>query len=301
MTKAVFTTRVSPSYDDLPELYYHFPKQYLKRVEETVGDWIVYYEPSRTGGGSSRREGRKVYFATAKITGVRNDPDRPGHYYADIAEYLEFDNPVPFRLENRFFESSLRRKDGETATGVFQNAVRRISDEEFDGISKAGFAVALRPQEHSDHHALSLREEPAVFDRPIVERLVKRPFRDAAFTENVRSAYDATCAFTGLRLINGGGRCEIEAAHIRPVGDGHNGPDSVRNGIALSRTIHWMFDRGHLALTDSHEILIAEKYVPESVRGFIRPNRKIILPADAIEHPHKSFLAYHREHIFKGN
>ena len=36
---------------------------------------------------------------------------------------------------------------------------------------------------------------------------------------------------TGLKLINGGGRCEIEAAHIIPVAK--NGPDSPRNGIAF--------------------------------------------------------------------
>ena len=35
---------------------------------------------------------------------------------------------------------------------------------------------------------------------------------------------------------------EDEAAHIRPVE--HNGPDIISNGIALSGTAHWMFDRG---------------------------------------------------------
>ena len=29
MTKAVFTTKVTPSYDDLPEVRYHFPSRYL--------------------------------------------------------------------------------------------------------------------------------------------------------------------------------------------------------------------------------------------------------------------------------
>jgi putative restriction endonuclease len=41
---------------------------------------------------------------------------------------------------------------------------------------------------------------------------------------------------TGLRIFNGSGRAEVQAAHIRPVAD--NGPDSVRNGLALSSTIH---------------------------------------------------------------
>lgn len=29
MANAVFTTKVSPTYDDLPEVRYHFPKTYL--------------------------------------------------------------------------------------------------------------------------------------------------------------------------------------------------------------------------------------------------------------------------------
>jgi hypothetical protein len=57
----------------------------------------------------------------------------------------------------------------------------------------------------------------------------------------VLHAYGARCAVTGWKLINGGGRAEAQAAHIRPVERG--GPDSVQNGIALSGTAHWMFDR----------------------------------------------------------
>jgi len=71
--------------------------------------------------------------------------------------------------------------------------------------------------------------------------MVARPFRDAAFAVSVKAAYFNTCAMTGLQIINGGGRAEVQAAHIRPVAAG--GSDSVRNGLALSGTIHWMFDR----------------------------------------------------------
>ena len=41
MVKAVLTTKVSPSYDDLPEVRYHFPKTYLNQMQKAVGDWIV--------------------------------------------------------------------------------------------------------------------------------------------------------------------------------------------------------------------------------------------------------------------
>ena len=68
------------------------------------------------------------------------------------------------------------------------------------------------------------------------------------FRRVVLRAYDEQCAITGLKLINGGGRAEADAAHIRPVEA--NGPDIVNNGIALSGTAHWMFDRGLIALSD---------------------------------------------------
>ena len=85
-------------------------------------------------------------------------------------------------------------------------------------------------------------DEPVIFARPIVEQLIARPFRDAAFAVVVKRAYGDACALTGLKIVNGGGRTEAQAAHIRPVAS--DGPDSVRNGLALSATVHWMFDRG---------------------------------------------------------
>lgn len=302
MARAILTTRISPAYDDQPENYYHFPKQYLGRVRAAIGDWIIYYEPSRTGGGSSRRDGRKSYFAMARVVGVREDTRQPNHFYADVADYQEFDRAVPFREGDHFYESASRNERGETATGVFQNAVRTISEEEYDLIVRAGFAAVLG-QGHTEAERTSrpgLGEDQAEFERPIIEQVSRRPFRDAAFTHNIRNAYDSTCAMTGLRLINGGGRPEMEAAHIRPVGEGHNGPDSVRNGLALSRTTHWMFDRGLLSLTDDYEILVAEKYVPSRVRELLNPDRRLVLPSEEAAWPHRSFLEYHRDTIYQG-
>ena len=49
MAKAVLTTKVDPSYDDLPEERYHFPRTYLNAVR-SLHDWIVYYESRRVSG-----------------------------------------------------------------------------------------------------------------------------------------------------------------------------------------------------------------------------------------------------------
>ena len=53
MANAVLTTKIDPEYDDLPDTRYHFPKQYLGRVEQAVGELIVYYEPGRKGSSDS--------------------------------------------------------------------------------------------------------------------------------------------------------------------------------------------------------------------------------------------------------
>ena len=83
MTNAVFTASASSIYDDLIEERYHFPKTYLRQVEEAVGDWIVYYEPRRTTGPHSAT-GRQAYFAIAHVKKVVQDPVRADHFYAQM-------------------------------------------------------------------------------------------------------------------------------------------------------------------------------------------------------------------------
>lgn len=297
MTKGVFTTKVNPVYDDLPEIRYHFPKTYMNQVRQTQGDWIVYYEPRREDASPGGRAGRQAYFATARVERIEPDRRRQGYYYAFIADYLEFDNPVPFRIGSTYLERLLVKGDGTTNKGAFGRAVRTMSNDEYETIVKLGFDTT---SDRRTDGAMMIAEELAEYDRPLLEQLVRRPFRDAAFTKNVVMAYGSTCAVTGLRLINGGGRCEVEAAHIRPVGEGHRGPDSVRNGIALSRTVHWMFDRGLLTLTDNYEIVMAERLLADDTRRLMEHQKRILLPDDPKLRPHPQFLSYHRDNIFKG-
>jgi putative restriction endonuclease len=289
MAKAVFISRVDPEYDDLPEARYHFPRTYLGTARQTVGDWIVYYEPRRNGG-------RQVYFAAARVVGIDPDPNHADHFYARIIDYLEFPSPVPFRTRDRYMESGLRMPDGSVNAGLFQRAVHLIPDPEYELIVQVGLHAERAA--NSDTPELMVAESPAEYARPRVETLVNRPVRDEAFQKVVRAAYDSTCAMTGLQLINGGGRCEIEAAHIRPVEK--DGPDSPRNGLALSRTCHWMFDHGILSVDDDGKILMARRLVSDQVKRMLNPDGRIRLPEVRLVRPHSQFLRYHRENVFKG-
>jgi putative restriction endonuclease len=136
-------------------------------------------------------------------------------------------------------------------------------------------------------------------ERRIEQILVNRKIRDAAFRSQVCSAYDGRCAITGLRIINGGGKPEAQAAHIWSVSQG--GPDVVQNGIALSGTIHWLFDRHLISLTDDYRVLVSHNKVPAELRSlFSRQMDRIHLPVDIRLWPHAAYLARHRERFVLG-
>ena len=299
MSKAVLTTKVTPGYKDLPEVRYHFPRTYLNQVRQAVGDYILYYELRRTTVELSSFGGRQSYFAVARVVELIEDREKEDHYYARVDDYLDFDRPVPFAEGSHYYERALRKPDGSTNKGAFGRAVRLIPDAEFDQILKAGFAPVLgeeTPQRESRQFEIS---EPSIpFERPIIEMTVSRPFREKSFMYNVRAAYENRCAMTGLRLINGGGRPEVQAAHIQPVAE--KGPDSVRNGLALSGTVHWMFDRGLISIADDYKILAAENHVPDDALRLLNRSRSINLPNDPAFHPNALFLKFHRDKIFKG-
>ncbi len=302
MTKVILTTKIDPTYNDLPEERYHFPKTYLRGLEQAVGDWVIYYEPRRSSGADNSRGGRQAYFATAQITSISEDPLNIDHYYAHIENYLEFDTPVPFKTNEFYYESALKKKDGSTNKGAFGRAARNIPDNEYELILQSGFAPLINQQkldtELKPHLIPAFQEEQQEIERPIIERVVKRKFREAAFAKLVKHSYDQTCAITGVKIINGGGRAEVQAAHIKPVAD--NGPDSVRNGLALSGTVHWMFDRGLISINEDYTILKAKDKIPEQIERMINPDNKLYLPAHITDRPHPGFLKYHRENIFKG-
>lgn len=304
MAKAIFTTKVTPVYDDLPEARYHFPKTYLRQVEAVLKDWIIYYEPRRPTGDLSSIGGRQSYFATARVESIIKDSLKPDHYYAFVSNYLEFDRAVPFSEGHIYYESILRKDDGSTNKGAFGRAVRSLPNREYEGILTAGFARILG--KNSNNSPETVAEDNPIDDlvisidndRPIIQRLLNKPFRDRAFSTVVKSAYSDTCAMTGITIINGGGRSEVQAAHIRPVAD--QGPDSIRNGIALSSTFHWMFDHGLVSIKDDYTILISKGRLPSSILGLIDADMRLILPQNPAMYPHKQFLSYHRDTVFKG-
>ena len=298
MANGVFLHRSDSRYDDVPTVQYQFPAHYKSRVDQCVGDWIIYLEPSKV------RETRG-YFGVAKIQAVISDPEREQMFIAlmEPSSYLDLASPVPFNGVHGVVEKSVLNSAGEMS-GRAQSAVRVIPREDFVRIVELGLADDPILPRSDQEMAREFRDEQAPFDidmspdRRITQQLISRPVRDRAFRRTVLRAYGERCAMTGLKLINGGGRAEAEAAHIKPVE--HNGPDIVSNGLALSGTVHWMFDRGLLGIDDEFGILISRQVNDrDAVSGLINCDQKLRLPSRPQEFPHPVFLRWHRENCFK--
>lgn len=299
MTKIVLTQRADSGYDDTTGEWYQFPSRYYRIAKEAEGDGCLYYEPRRASG-------RLVYWASGIISKVIEDRVREGHYYARISEFLPFPNPIPFRrADGHYWESALDRGDGQPSRGAMGWSVRQIPEAEFDLILRAGYSTVLYAQErpngflHGDlSRALDLQEDAAEYVRPVIQQITNRRFRDRVFSAHVREAYECRCAITGLKIINGGGHPEMEAAHIRPVEQ--NGLDSVRNGIALTRTAHWLFDRGLISIDDDYTLLKAKRLISQEVERLFDPSGKVNVPMDERARPNPVFLQWHRDNCFKG-
>lgn len=302
MGHAVFIHRADSIYDDSPAVQYQFPRQYLGRAQQAVGDWIVYYEPTKV-------DASRGYFAVAKVRQIIPDPKADGMYLALIApdSFLEFPNLVPFKANGALIEQGLINADGKIS-GWAQAAVRQLSGSDFRRIVERGLAddhpilprVGDAPSVGTPYLEAEEGQTPFEYEveRVRTDVLTSRVVRDRVFRKVVLKAYDERCAVTGLKLINGGGRAEVDAAHIRPVEFG--GPDIVNNGMALSGTAHWMFDRGLIGIADDLSILVSRHVNDrDSVDALINRTGKLIGPGDLRARPHPAFLAWHQENCFK--
>lgn len=112
------------AWDDKTGERYHFPKnRYLNRLRP--GMKIIYYK-GRVGSQQPQ------YFGYGEISKIYPDPDSKSDYYADISGYIQFNQPVDFKLEGKYLEDI-------TPSNPFrQNSVRPISEERFYKILELG-------------------------------------------------------------------------------------------------------------------------------------------------------------------
>ncbi len=93
---------------------------------------------------------------------------------------------------------------------------------------------------------LEQEESDKIVERRAVERHEQKRNRRKAAA--LKQHYDNACQFCGIRLQVAEDRFYSEAAHMKGLGEPHNGPDKATNMIVLCPNHHLQFDRGVLRL-----------------------------------------------------
>lgn len=118
--------------------------------------------------------------------------------------------------------------------------------------------------------------------------------RENSFRELLLFFYEERCAITRAaikyrELIN------LQAAHIIP--DHCGGPTHPKNGLILSRDLHWAFDNGFFTLDERYNIVVHDDVLNNDSMKNIN-GKRIFLPKDERAWPSEEALEWHRANVF---
>ncbi len=232
---------ISSTYNDIPFQTYHFPKEYLNKIN--TGDAFIYYQ------GNKSKKQHRYYFGVGIIGKI--EPDIDGiHYYAEILEGIKFKENIPIYdqintgyIEDRGFEGKRKQPD-------WQNSIRKISEEAFSEILRLS---------NIDQNQLSVDiEEPRspletlkklntkLSDTPPLERNAKVQNyvdRGTAVTKALKEILGAKCQICGWhgfakKSKKSTNESFIEAHHLDQIANQNIGSLCSDNIILLCPNCH---------------------------------------------------------------
>lgn len=177
---------------------------------------------------------------------------------------------------------------------TFRKKLRRIVVETYfaDPLERAGLYDLL---------GLSMPSSSSVKEDIAQYKASRQRGREARFRLSVVPAYEYTCALTRYRCVTVDAGSIVDACHIHPFSDSRN--NNPRNGIALSKNAHWLFDQGLWALTDDYEVVVARDRFDEAgeVAWSLRrmSGTRIMLPKDKQFWPDLAHIEWHRKNRFQ--
>jgi len=131
------------------------------------------------------------------------------------------------------------------------------------------------------------------------EAIVRTRVNQNFFRSTILSSYNLKCCITGLSITE-----FLVASHIIPWAKDNKNRLNPHNGLCLNSIHDKAFDKGFLTITHDFKIKISRflsDYKKENAVSdfFLKyDNRPILLPDKFL--PHKEFLDYHHQNIFKG-
>ena len=113
-----------------------------------------------------------------------------------------------------------------------------------------------------------------------VTTTVQRIVRDTKIAKRVKEMYNYECQVCGTTIETSAGRY-AEAAHIKPLGKPHNGPDVESNILCLCPNHHVMFDNGGFTIADDLTLI--------GIKGKLRAVKKHCIDLSMIKYHYNNF------------
>jgi putative restriction endonuclease len=229
--------------------------------DQDLGDVIVY-----TGaGGNDSNSGKQV-----------NDQSWDNSGNAGLVKSMNEGLPVRV-IRGLNHKSEFSPNSGYTYAGLYS-----VIDA-WEEIGKSGYRVCRFKLVYSGNNEKRKEAEDVELDYGKRDKLKKsgtvvRIIRDTKIARDIKKIYKYECQVCGFSIKNKHSSY-AEGAHIKPLGNPHNGDDNTDNLICLCPNHHVMLDKGCFSLTDDLKLL-----GQESGNLKIHPNHKL----------NKSNLQYHR-------
>ncbi|SHG23039.1 putative restriction endonuclease [Marinomonas polaris DSM 16579] len=177
---------------------------------------------------------------------------------------------------------SLKHKDPKSTEKGYEYAGLYKVDDYWQEKGRSGFYVwryrliacdeqptQEAPDEPSNGHTEARR----------VQTTVQRIVRDTKIAKRVKQLHNYQCQVCGIALETSAG-LYAEAAHIKPLGQPHNGPDVESNILCLCPNHHVLFDNGGFTISDDLKLIGIEGELKTVTRHTVD----------------LAFIQYHHEH-----
>ena len=172
-----------------------------------------------------------------------------------------------------------------------------VSGKSFPGDSEDGAALWSALEASADAfgrpQAPGLSEDAPRFGQPT---LIRPRLGQGAFRVAVTDLYGRQCALTEGKVLPA-----LDAAHIRPYGDG--GTHTKSNGILLRKDIHSVFDAGYATIDEDYRFVVSDKVrdVFNNGNEYRRLHgTRLRLEMAAADQPDKAALRWHNENCYLG-
>lgn len=227
--------------------------------DEDFGDEIIY-----TGhGGRDQDTGQQIANQTLtrgnlalaynKLHGL------PVRVIRGANHVSPFSPPVGYRYDGLYVVEDYWREKGRSGFDVWRFRLVRLRED-----FRSGQGIG---------------EEQAIYSAAArQETTILRVVRDTEQGRRLKILYDYRCQMCSIRLMGSAGPY-AEAAHIRPLGRPHYGPDTIDNLLCLCPNHHVLFDLGGVGVADDLSLIGEE-------------GRLMVDPRHPINREH---LRYHRE------